>query len=179
MLRLLPLLCLALVACSQDTSDLEIYIDEVKRRPAKPLAPIPEIVPYVPATYEAIDLRDPFVPNEIFNPEVSEPQVAAKEGPRPIAGRDKEPLEAFPLDSLRMVGSIEIAGIRYALVRSGEPLIYRIRAGEYMGQNHGQVQRIERDRLLLKELFPDGAGRWVERETEMTLSEAAVPAKRR
>lgn len=172
------LMFLLLIGCSRDMSDLDVYIAEVKKRPEAKLKPIPEIAPYEPVPYVVSELRDPFVPNEIFNPEESaEPEVVT-DGPRPIAGREKEPLEAFPLDSLRMVGTIRIAGVRYALVRSSEPFIYRVRVGDYLGQNHGQVLSISNVGMALKELFADGAGRWVERETMMALtSTAAVGAK--
>lgn len=161
-----------LAACSRDMSDLEGFIDEVNARPARPLEPIPEIEPYEPVDYAAADLRDPFVPNEIFNPGETEQSADNSSGPRPIAGREKEPLEAFPLDSLKMVGTIKIAGVRYALVRSSEPLIYRVKQGDYLGQNHGEVMMVDPTRLALKELFADGAGRWVERETSMALANA-------
>lgn len=175
-LLLLPLLLLS--ACAQDMNDLEQYIAEVKERPARPLDPIPEVEPYVPADYIAADLRDPFVPNEIFNPEESDPEVQDNSGPRPIAGREKEPLEAFPIDSLRMVGSIQIGGVPYALVRSSEPFVYRVREGDYMGQNHGRVIAVSPDQLQMQELFPDGAGRWVQRDTALTLTDAVPPKGR-
>ncbi|MDD9893423.1 MAG: pilus assembly protein PilP [Gammaproteobacteria bacterium] len=177
--RLFCGLCVALllVACGREMEDLESYISEVKTRPARPLDPIPEIAPYVPVPYMSAELRDPFVPNEIFNPEEPEPEaVVAKSGPRPVTGREKEPLEAFPMDSLRMVGTLQIAGVPYALVRSGEPFVYRVRSGDYIGQNHGQVQRISASGMTIKELFADGTGRWVERETVMALSNAASAA---
>lgn len=159
-----------LSGCGRDMGDLESYIADVNKRPARPLDPIPEIEPYEPIAYAALELRDPFVPNEIFNPAETEVAKGNHDGPRPIANREKEPLEAFPLDSLRMVGTIKIAGVQYALIRSSEPLIYRVKQGDYLGQNHGQVQAVNNTELALKELFPDGSGRWVERETSMGLS---------
>ena len=171
------LLIMPLVACSRDTDDLEQYIDEVNARPARALKPIPEIAPYEPALYAALDLRDPFVPNEIFSPAESEDADVDVSGPRPIAGRQREPLESFPLDSLRMVGTIEISGIPYALIRSNEPIVYRVKQGDYMGQSHGQVMRVDPSALVLKELFADGAGRWVERETSMSLTDTVGAAK--
>ncbi len=176
---LLIFMVFGLAACDRDTTDLEDYIFEVKKRPARKLDPIPEVPPYVPAEYAAIDLRDPFVANEIFNPEETEPEVANTSGPRPIVGREKEPLEAFPLDSLRMVGTIKVAGTPYALVRSSEPFIYRVRVGDYLGQNHGQVQQVGETGMTIKELFADGTGRWVERETVVALSNSAAAAASR
>jgi type IV pilus assembly protein PilP len=167
-------LLLLLAACGREMADLESYIADVKERPAGKLPPIPEIAPYEPAPYVVGELRDPFVPNEIFNPEESVEPDTPTDGPRPVAGREKEPLEAFPLDSLRMVGSLRIAGVRYALVRSSEPFIYRVRVGDYIGQNHGQVQSVNDAGMVLKELFADGAGRWVERETVLSLTNTAA-----
>lgn len=176
--RIVLVLAMASVisACAREMDDLEGYIAEVKARPARPLEPIPEVAPYEPVPYMAADLRDPFVPNEIFNPEETSPVVADSGGPRPAVGREKEPLEAFPMDSLRMVGTLQIAGTPYALVRSAEPFIYRVRVGDYVGQNHGQVQHVGATGMTIKELFPDGAGRWVERETVMALSNVAATA---
>ena len=163
-------------ACGQDNDDLDAYIATVLERPAKPLDPIPEVEPYVPSQYVVADLRDPFVPNDVFNAEDDASDVAEYTGPKPIKGREREPLEAFPLDSLRMLGTLRKGNEHYALVRSSEPLVYRIKRGEYMGQNHGQVQLVAPDRLVLKELFADGAGRWVERETTLSLSNAGGDA---
>lgn len=165
--------CALLAACGKDGDDLESYIASVLERPAKPLDPIPEVEPYVPSNYVVADLRDPFVPNEVFNAEEGEPELAAYTGPKPIKGRVREPLEAFPLDSLRMLGTLRKGQEQYALIRSSEPLVYRVKRGEYMGQNHGQVTLVAADHLVLKELFADGAGRWVERETTLSLTDAS------
>lgn len=166
-------LVLGLGGCGQEGDDLDAYIAEVLARPSRPLEPIPEVEPYVPGSYVAGDLRDPFVPNEVFNAEDEEQELEAYDGPKPIKDRQREPLEAFPLDSLRMLGTITKSGEQYALIRSSEPLVYRIRRGQYMGQNHGLVLFVAPDHLVLKELFADGAGRWVERETTLSLSNTA------
>lgn len=167
----LLLVCVTLAACGNDGDDLEAYIASVLERPARPLEPIPEVEPYVPSNYVAADLRDPFVPNEVFNADEDEPDLEAYDGPKPIKGREREPLEAFPVDSLRMLGTLRKGQEQYALIRSSEPLVYRVKRGEYMGQNHGQVMLVAADHLVLKELFADGAGRWVERETTLSLSD--------
>lgn len=172
----LSLLAFSLAACSQDMDELERYIDEVNARPARPLEPIPEVSPYESVDYAGNDLRDPFVANEIFNPEEDAEQQIAGDGPKPIAGRLKEPLEAFPLDSLRMVGTIKIGATQYALLRSNEPFVYRVKAGDYVGQNHGRVIDINPSDLKLTELFADGAGRWVQRETRLELSNTSAAA---
>lgn len=179
-LKFFGLLALAasVAGCGSQVDDLESYIASVLKRPAQPLEPIPEVEPYVPGTYVAGDLRDPFVPNEVFNAEDEEQDLSTYTGPKPIKGRDREPLEAFPIDSLRMLGTITKAGEQYALIRSSEPLVYRIRRGQYMGQNHGLVLMVAADHVVLKELFADGAGRWVERETTLSLSNTAQDARK-
>jgi len=167
-LAILPLL----VACGEPRDDLDAYVDSVLKRPARPLDPIPEVEPYVPSNYVVADLRDPFVPNEVFNADDETEDVSEYNGPKPIKGREREPLEAFPLDSLRMLGTLRKGNDNYALIRSSEPLVYRVKRGQYMGQNHGVVTLVAADRLVLKELFADGAGRWVERETTLSVSDA-------
>jgi type IV pilus assembly protein PilP len=134
--------------------------------------PLPVVKPYEPVPYTAYDLPDPFGPAKI--------QLAAKgTGPgtggglKPDLNRPKEPLEAYPLESLRMVGTLERAKQTFGLVRADAGL-YRVRVGNYMGQNFGVITRISEAEITLRELFQDAGGDWAERESTLLLQEADV-----
>jgi type IV pilus assembly protein PilP len=132
--------------------------------------PLPVVKPYEPVPYTAYDLPDPFGPAKI--------QLAAKgagqggnRGLQPDLNRPKEPLEAYPLESLRMVGTLERSKQTFGLVRADAGL-YRVRVGNYMGQNFGVITKISEAEITLKELFQDAGGDWAERESTLLLQEA-------
>jgi type IV pilus assembly protein PilP len=132
--------------------------------------PLPVVKPYEPVPYTAYDLPDPFGPAKIL--------LAAKgTGPgtggglKPDLNRPKEPLEAFPLESLRMVGTLERGKQTFGLVRADAGL-YRVRVGNYMGQNFGVITKISEAEIALRELFQDAGGDWAERESTLLLQEA-------
>jgi type IV pilus assembly protein PilP len=84
--------------------------------------------------------------------------------------RRKEPLEAYPIDTLSMVGSVVRAGRSYALVKA-DNLLYQVRVGEYLGQNYGKVMQIGETEITVREVVQDAAGEWVERMTTLQLQE--------
>lgn len=165
-----PLIALALLlgACTHDNSDLEQYIAEVKARPPAAIEPVPQIREYEPFPYRADGRRDPFVP---MQPERGATTAPVGGGIRPDRDRPREPLEEFPLDSLRMVGTIEKGGVRYALVRAPDGVIHRVKVGNHMGQNFGRITRITETEIRLVEIVPDGFGGWMERPAAVALSE--------
>jgi len=162
--------CLLLTACGNDQmGDLHSFVNEVKSRKAGRITPLPEIKSIETFLYTASDRRNPFA----FSME-EEPEAAMElpdNGIRPDTLRRKEELEDFPLDSLRMVGTIERSEITWGLIRSQEGTIYRIQADNYMGQNHGRITRILEDRIELIEIVPDGQTGYVERPASLSLSD--------
>ena len=82
----------------------------------------------------------------------------------------KEPLEAFPLESIQMLGTITQDKETFALVKAG-PNLYRVKKGNYMGQNFGVITSIDEGGIKLKELVQDGTGEWVERASALQLVE--------
>ena len=84
--------------------------------------------------------------------------------------RRKEPLEAYPLDSMSMVGSLNKQGMPYALLRV-EGLLYQVKAGDYLGQNYGRILKVSETELVLREVVQDAAGEWIERNTSLQLIE--------
>lgn len=169
-LTLLPFAALVLAGCAQDMSDLEQWTADVMARPGGRLEPPPQAQPYEEFIYAANDLRSPFVPT--LQPQVpTAGEAGTIDGPVPDFNRNKEILEEFALDSLRMVGTVVKDGTLFALVLNSEGEIFRVRSGNYMGLNHGRIIYIDEASIRLLEIVPDGLGGWQERESMIGLGE--------
>ncbi len=167
---LYPILAvLLLTGCVQkDMRDLEEYVAEVKARPPTPIDPIPQITQAETFLYIGDNRRDPFVPTEEIEDVLAGP---TEEGPRPDPHRRKEELEAFPLDSLKMVGTMDRDGQKWGLVQTPDGTIHRVKAGNYLGQNDGRIVSIEDERINIVELIPNGRGGYLERRASLALGE--------
>lgn len=166
--RLVLAICgsLVLAACGGEShQDLRAWMAEQGQGVKGKLEPLPQVKPYEPFTYNAFDLPDPFKPRKI-EPGRGSGKMA------PDAARRKEPLEAFPLESLNMVGSMQQGKVTYALVRTPEKDVYQVRVGNYMGQDYGVVTGISDGEIRLKELVQDSAGDWTERSSTLQLIQA-------
>lgn len=146
-----------------DAPNLEKWVADVRARPAPALEPLPVMQQFETFEYSAQGLRDPFT-DAWANPQGSS-------GPRPDPNRRKEPLEAFPLDSLDMVGTIGAGAGIVAVVMAPDKVSYRVRPGVYLGQSDGRVTGVFEDRIELVELVPDGAGGWLERPAALSLED--------
>ena len=172
---LLQISCLVLMALlsgcgNDDFSDLNRYISEVKARPKEPIKPLPEIKAIEPFLFKPESLRDPFKPLE--QPELTQgADVSNDSGIKPDTVRRKEELEAFPLDGLRMVGSVELKSSLWGLVKASDGTIYRVKVGNYMGKDYGKIIRIVSDKIELMEIVSDKPGTWREQPTSITLTE--------
>ncbi|MEN8174299.1 MAG: pilus assembly protein PilP [Pseudomonadota bacterium] len=162
---------LVVTGCSdRSISDLESFVAEVKSRGEAPVEPIPDIRP--PETYlyaaRAEELRDPFTPAaDEEEPEEEEQPIG--NGIRPDFNRRKEELEAYSLDTLRMVGTFVREEDEWGLVQNKEGTVYRVKPGNYLGRNHGRIQTIHDDKIELIEIIPDRAGGYVERPAQLGL----------
>ncbi len=162
--------CLLLTACGgNQMADLQDFVNEVKSRKAGRIAPLPEIKPIETFIYTASDKRNPFAFSVGEEPEMA--MDLPDNGIRPDTLRRKEELEDFPLDSLRMVGTLEQYGKTWGLIRSQEGTIYRVQPDNYMGQNHGRITRILEDQIELIEIVPDGQAGYIERPASLSLNE--------
>jgi len=132
---------------------------------------LPQVKPYEPFAYNAFDLPDPFKPRKI------EP-VKGGSNLAPDLTRRKEPLEAYPLESLQMVGTMQRGRATYALVRTTEKDIYQVKVGNYIGQNFGVIVGITDNEIRLKELVQDGTGDWTERSSTLQLADATQERRR-
>lgn len=152
------------------TDDLRQYVDEVRARQNTRVEPLPEFKPYETFLYQATDLRSPFRPSAGGTPEDILTE-RSDSGVRPDSNRPREALEAFPLDTLRMVGTLDQGGQSWALVRANDGTIHRVQPGNYLGQNHGKIANITEYEIELVEIVPDGLGGWIERQASLALSE--------
>ncbi len=154
--------------CDGNEKDLNQYVNSVLQRPAEPIEPIPPIMVSDSFIYDPTDLRDPFLP------ETREELIsgAGDGGPRPDPDRRKEYLERFPLDTLKMVGTLaRSASNNWALIQDTDGVVHRVAENNYLGQNHGRVSAVLPDRVILIELLPDGNGGWLEREASLNIQE--------
>lgn len=161
---LLPL-ALSLTSCGGiGMSDLETFVTEAGKDMQGKVEPLPQIKAYEPFNYEAFDLPDPFKPRKLT-------AVAGGGGLQPDMSRPKEPLEAYSLETLKMVGLVSKKGVTHAVVATPDKSIYHVHVGNYMGQNFGQITRISESEINLKEIVQDSAGDWTERTSALTLQE--------
>lgn len=155
---------------SNEIADLNQFVAEVKSRPKSPIKPLPEIKVIEPFVFKAEDLRDPFKP--LAQPEQTEAAATATgTGIKPDTTRRKEELEAFPLEVLKMVGSIVMDNNLWGLVKADDGTIYRVQQGNYMGKNYGKIIRISGDKIELMEIVPDKPGTWREQQASLMLTE--------
>jgi type IV pilus assembly protein PilP len=155
---------IALAGCSSDMDKLQAQVAEIKSRPGERIEPLPEIKPYESFAYNASNMRSPFVPSAPARSDVAS-------AVRPDAKRAREFLEQFPLDTMQMVGTLQLQGRNYGLVQGKDGLVHRVLPGNFMGQNDGRIVSITSTRISLIEIVPDGLGGYIERPAALALNE--------
>jgi len=161
----LLILILGLSACTQSNEDLYSFIEETKSKHLGSVLPLPTFEPYQNFTYDAVELRDPF--EAAFEAEVSE--NADSTGLRPNTTRPKEPLETYPLDTLRMVGILVQHENTWGLVKDPNNVVHRVQTGNYAGQNEGQIVSVTEKQIDIIEIIPDGLGGYIERTASLAI----------
>ena len=155
----------SLAACSgEEHRALHRELAELTKDMRGRVDPLPQVKPYEAVAYTAEAQVDPFRPERLGGPTV--PQKPPNLPPRP-----REPLEAFPLDAMQMLGTITQAGETFALVKACSNL-YPVKRGNYLGQNLGLITGIDDTQISLRELVADGA-EWVERSSALQVAESA------
>ena len=155
---------LTLAGCSGGQTDLEKWIAETKKKPGGHIQPLPEVKPYETYVYSAAKLRSPFQPQ---GPGGLNGQASL----RPSTRRNREFLEGFSLDTLKMVGTFKVGSNFYGLVQSKDGLVHKVQPGNYLGQNDGKVTGINAGRISLVEIIPDGLGGYIERPASLALAD--------
>jgi type IV pilus assembly protein PilP len=160
----IALILTTLAGCAPG-NDLRQWVAQEKAKKGAPLDPLPVIKTFETFEYQDQDLRDP------FNVSADEQEQSANNGPHPDQDRPREPLEAFPLDGLRMAGTLGLAKSIEGLVRDPDGVVHRVRVGNYLGQNYGRITSISEDRIDLVELVPNGSGGWMEKPATIALGD--------
>ena len=162
--------CLFLAGCNQGLGDLQQFVQQVKSQPPGRIEPIPEFQPYQNFEYTSHDLRDPFKLVDFRRPEESlDDMQQAASGLKPDRDRVREPLEDFPLDTLRLKGTVTKDGTKWGLIFAPDNTIHRVVEGNYMGQNHGRIILLSDEIIELTEIVPDGLGNYIERSSAVAL----------
>ena len=161
----ISLVSLLLAACAGgDHQDLKQWMRDQAQDIKGKIPPLPEVKPYEAVAYDVGNLIDPFKPSKIG----PEQKKSGGGGLQPDMDRPREPLEAYPLESLKYVGVMTKKAASYAIIFV-DGALYQVRAGNYMGQNFGVITKITDSEVTLKELVQDSAGDWIERESTLLL----------
>ncbi len=157
---------------TSDQDDLRQWMDK-ERAEAKPrITPLVEPKPYKPVSYTMDAAMDPFDAMRLTQALRRESTQMASNAAliAPELARRKEPLEAFPLDAIAMVGSLNKEGKPTALLKV-DKLLYQAQAGNHLGQNYGRITAINETSIQLREIVQDPTGDWIERTTSLELQE--------
>jgi len=157
---------MGMAACSggNDHEDLREWMNQATKNIKGTIPPLPQVKPYEPVAYDTGNLLDPFKSAKLG----VEQRKNGGGGLQPDMNRPREPLEAYPLESLKYVGVMTKKKASYAIILV-DGALYQVRAGNYMGQNFGVIARVTETQVALKELVQDAAGDWVERESTLLL----------
>jgi type IV pilus assembly protein PilP len=160
-----------LSACSADHEELRTWMDQQRREVKPSVTPLQPPKKFDPQPYDAALAVDPFSNQKLT---VALKQEARQPNSLLSAelNRRKEPLEAYPLDSMGMVGSVNKQGQPFALLRV-DNLLYQVKVGDYLGQNYGRITSIAETEIALREIVQDAAGEWIERPATLQLQEKA------
>jgi type IV pilus assembly protein PilP len=177
------LLTATAVGCvNRDKSDLENYVGDVLKRPGGQIEPLPPIRPYQRYLYQSAEakLRDPF---QTFANQAPDKAIAAEHNndaeqqryADEVAAHNREELEGFELDSLRMVGTLQNDDELWAIIQDNAGAVHRVQIGNYLGRNYGKILNIQEESLELREVVRDSDGRWEERQASLALNQEDNP----
>jgi len=162
-----PLATLALSGCDSERADIQAWMDETRRNTPVRVEKLPEPKTFEPFRYRASSEVDPFSLGKLQVVGAGARPGGALE---PDRNRRREPLEAYPLDNLRLVGNLRQGKVNVALLQA-DAALHQVRVGDYIGQNFGRIVRISETEVAVKEIVQDAAGDWVERDTALRLQE--------
>lgn len=152
----------------EEFGDLRAELKERTKDMRGRIAPLPVVKPYEPVPYKVFEQPDPFSTAKIEL--LTKSANSGGGGLKPDFNRPKEPLEAYPLESLKMVGVLQQKKANFGLVKADTGL-YRVKVGNYMGQNFGLITTISESQIQVRELIQDATGDWTERQSTLQLQE--------
>ncbi len=171
---MLAIVLLGLSGCSGSDDELQGWMSEQRSQTKSRVDRLPEPTKFAPQPYTQDGTIDPFS-NQKLTQALKRDSVQSASNAALIApelARRKEPLEAYPLDSVAMVGSLIKVGQPVALVRV-DNLLYQVRAGSYLGQNYGRIIKVAETGITLREIVQDAGGEWIERTATIQLQEVS------
>lgn len=161
---------LGLNGCSDGgVQEVQQWMDDIKRETKVSIPKLSEPKKFIPFIYSAKSVVDPYNPNKLAVA-LAKAQAGSSNGFKPDLDRRREPLESYPLDSLKMVGTLQKAGLSYALLHA-DKTVFQAKVGNYVGQNLGMITKITETEVDIKEIVQDAAGDWVERKAKLELQE--------
>lgn len=170
---------LVLSACQPSgQDDLRQWMTDLRANTKPHVTPIKEPVQFVPQAYTVDNGVEPFNSQKLTQALRRDSQESAGNASliAPELARRKEPLEAYPLDTVTMVGSMVKSGKPVALV-TVDKLLYQVNVGNYLGQNYGKIIAITETNMKIREIVQDQTGDWVERMTTLELQEGTGAKK--
>ena len=157
--------------CSGEQDELQQWMEQQKREVKPSIQPLSAPKKFNPQPYSSMDGVEPFSTQKLT---VALKQEARQPNSLLSAeiNRRKEPLEAYPLDSMSMVGSVVKQGRQYAFLRV-DNLLHNVKVGDYLGQNYGKITKVGETEVTLREIVQDAGGEWIERTAKLQLQERA------
>ncbi|MBT9550230.1 MAG: pilus assembly protein PilP [Hydrogenophaga sp.] len=162
-----------LVGCSgSEQQELSAWMQSERNSIRPDVKPIPEPSKFLPHSYAGERFMEPFSNEKLVSILKSGQSLSTEKSAliEPELNRRKQPLEAFPLDAMSMVGILNRKGQLVALVKV-DSLLYQVVAGGYLGQNYGRIVKIDENQIVLREIVQDAAGEWIERPAALQLQE--------
>ncbi len=152
--------------------ELRLWMAELRATTKPYVTPLVEPKQFLPQLYSVGSGVDPFNSVKLTQALRRESTQSASNAAliAPEMARRKEPLEAYPLDVMTMVGNLEKKGFPTALLKV-DSLLYQVRVGNYVGQNYGKIVRITENSVRLREIVQDATGDWIERDASLELQE--------
>ncbi len=167
---------LLLAGCGDgDVKEVRDWMEQVKRETAPAVKPLPEPKEFVPYAYDPRGAVEPFSEAKLLG-ELQRVAAASANPLAPDANRPREVLENYPLDTMRMVGTLQKGGVSYALVQI-DASIYQVKAGQRIGQNYGLITRVTEGAIDIREVVQDPTGDWVARQATIELAESKESGK--
>jgi type IV pilus assembly protein PilP len=161
---------LALSGCDDgENQEVRQWMEEVRQQTKVNVPKLSEPKKFLPFNYTARDSVDPYNPSKL-EIALAKAKGNSNSALKPDMERRREPLESYPLDTLRMVGTLQKPGINYALIQA-DKTVFHLKVGNYIGQNFGMITNITETEVELKEVVQDASGEWVERQAKLELQE--------
>ncbi len=160
-----------IAGCSESSvQEIKQWMEDAKKDVKVAVPKLSEPKTFIPYIYSGKDAIDPYDPNKLLIV-LARLKDKSSSALKPDQDRRKEPLEAYPLDAMKMVGTLEKPGLQYALLQI-DKLVFQAKVGNYVGQNFGMITGIGEASVDIKEIVQDASGDWVERKAKLELQES-------